>query len=336
LDHGIKDVIVKNELNESLIRKEIDHLNWANAVADLLTDDNVTELNVQTDDHLCAFGEWLFSDARVEAEKAITELAPIFKEIEGYHEALHTSAIGIKESFIQADAELPGLIAAREVDHLKWAAAVRDCFINQTDELSVQTDHTLCALGKWVKTDQAKKAYEHGDAEFKKIWDEMLVIHEKLHTSAEDIQENLAFGKLSHAQQVRQTQVDHLDQISHKIFDSLEAGMENVIDPAKTAAEQAEDVAAITRWSEIDMVMNEQIVQPFLHIRITLDGLNSDEQWTVYQQQISELATGFEHWSTLIETEPQLKQTGQTIAKLLDDWNTSAEDLHQAVSEENQ
>jgi len=115
---GVKDVIVKNELNESLIRKEIDHLNWANAVTELLTNDQVTELNVQTDDHLCAFGKWLFSDARAEAEQVIPELAPILKEIEGYHENLHTSAIGIKENFRQADVELPGLIAAREVDHL--------------------------------------------------------------------------------------------------------------------------------------------------------------------------------------------------------------------------
>ena len=46
-------VIDGNELDGILAQKEVDHLNWANKVNALLTDESVTELNVQTDDHLC-------------------------------------------------------------------------------------------------------------------------------------------------------------------------------------------------------------------------------------------------------------------------------------------
>ena len=56
LGAGATDVVEKNQLADNLKQKEIDHLNWASHVSALLTDDSVTELNVQTDDHKCAFG----------------------------------------------------------------------------------------------------------------------------------------------------------------------------------------------------------------------------------------------------------------------------------------
>jgi methyl-accepting chemotaxis protein len=179
-----KDVIHKNELIENITRKEIDHLNWANAVSELLTNDEVTELNVQTDDHQCAFGKWLYGDARTDAEKTIPELASILKEIEGYHHKLHASAIEIKEHFRQADTELPGIIAERMVDHLNWASAIRDTFLENMESLTVQTDPTKCALGKWFDSEQAKAAYENGNADFKRAWDSMLESHDKLHKTA--------------------------------------------------------------------------------------------------------------------------------------------------------
>ncbi len=182
-----EDVISKNELIATITQKEIDHLNWANAVNELLTNDEVTELNVQTDDHKCAFGQWLYSDARQHAENAIPELASIFKEIESYHYELHTSAIEIGEHFKQADATLPGILAARQVDHLNWAAAIRDMFLENKESLNVQVDPTKCALGKWLISAQAKTAYENGTAEFKQAWDQLLVSHIKLHESAKHI-----------------------------------------------------------------------------------------------------------------------------------------------------
>ncbi|MHC4423133.1 MAG: methyl-accepting chemotaxis protein [Planctomycetota bacterium] len=187
-----KDVIHKNELIENITRKEIDHLNWANAVSELLTNDKVTELKVQTDDHKCAFGKWLYGDGRMEAEKAIPELAPILKEIEGYHHNLHASAIEIKEHFKQADSELPGILAGRMIDHLNWASAVRDTFLENKASLTVQTDATRCGLGKWLNSEQATMAYEHGTVEFKRAWDEMVQSHDKLHKTAIHITQEYA------------------------------------------------------------------------------------------------------------------------------------------------
>ncbi len=187
-----KDVITKNELVANLIGKEVDHLNWANAISELLTNDEVTELSVETDDHKCAFGLWLYSDAREQAEKDIPEIAPILKEIESYHYDLHASAIEIGKHFEQADATLPGILAGRQVDHLHWADAIRDCFLTNCEGIKVEIDPAQCALGKWLITAPAKAAYENGTAEFKQAWDKMVVSHGTLHRSAKDIADEYA------------------------------------------------------------------------------------------------------------------------------------------------
>ena len=102
-----EQVIYGNSLDANMAQKEVDHLNWANKVSDLLTDDQVTKLEAQTDDHKCGFGKWLYGDARKDAEANVPGLADILKKIEGPHSELHASAIDIGRQFHQADASLP-------------------------------------------------------------------------------------------------------------------------------------------------------------------------------------------------------------------------------------
>ena len=108
----------------------------------------------QTDDHKCAFGEWLYGDERLAAEAMVPAITPLLKEIETYHADLHTSAIEIGEHFKQADALLPGKMCAREVDHLDWADKISRLFLENHDHLDVQTDPQKCAFGQWLNSDE--------------------------------------------------------------------------------------------------------------------------------------------------------------------------------------
>ena len=189
--NNAKQVIEGNKLDGMLAQKEVDHLNWVSKVNALLTDDKVTTLQVETDDHKCGFGKWLYGEERKEAERLVPSLAPLFKEIEEPHHKLHETAIAIGKVFKQANAELAVQLTEREVDHLKWASQIRDVFLKGSDKLNVETDPTKCALGKWLHSEAAKKAYENGGMEFKKVWDEMVTAHKILHESAIDIQKNL-------------------------------------------------------------------------------------------------------------------------------------------------
>jgi len=93
------EVILGNTLDRNLAQKEIDHLNWVAEVNELLTNAAVDELHVQTDDHKCAFGKWLYGEGRREAERRLPELASLFKAVEAPHRRLHESAIAIAEAY---------------------------------------------------------------------------------------------------------------------------------------------------------------------------------------------------------------------------------------------
>jgi methyl-accepting chemotaxis protein len=183
--------IKANTLNVILAQKEVEHLKWVSKVHALLNDNNVTSLNVQSDDHKCGFGKWLYGVGRTEAESLVPSLAPLFDQIEKPHRSLHESTNAIRDVFQQADPRLPNLLAMREIDHLKWASGLRDTLLRHEDKLTVQTDSHKCKLGKWLNTKEARQIYIEANADFKKIWDQLLSEHSALHRSAIEIREAL-------------------------------------------------------------------------------------------------------------------------------------------------
>lgn len=116
------EVIGGNKLNEIIAEKEVDHLNWANQVSLLISDKKVTELAVETDDHKCGFGKWLYGEERKNAEQMIPELKPLLKAIEKPHKELHDSAIPIKTTFQQDNDGLSLVLANLITDHVNWIA----------------------------------------------------------------------------------------------------------------------------------------------------------------------------------------------------------------------
>ena len=181
------EVITGNKINGNMAQKEVDHLNWVNEVSGLLTDKEITKLTVQTDDHKCGFGKWLYGPERKEAEKSVPSIAPLLKKIEGHHANLHTSAIEIGNHFKQADTSLPGTLAAREVDHLNWATKINTLFLNNLPNLEVTTDPTKCKLGHWFDSKDLKEALA-ADPQLSRLIDGLKEPHSKLHTSAIAIQ----------------------------------------------------------------------------------------------------------------------------------------------------
>ena len=95
--------IFLNKLNEQILKREVDHVNWQNKVIIFLLDENSEKLNVTTDDHDCKLGKILFSDLRKDAEKALPSLVSLFKQLESPHRDLHFSAKEIQQSVIAED-----------------------------------------------------------------------------------------------------------------------------------------------------------------------------------------------------------------------------------------
>ncbi len=114
------EVIDGNKLDGNLAQKEVDHLNWANKVNALLADEKVTTLHVETDDHKCGFGKWLYGEGRNQAEELVPQLASLLKSIEEPHLKLHESAIQIGKAFKQPHTDLALTLSYRLNDHINW------------------------------------------------------------------------------------------------------------------------------------------------------------------------------------------------------------------------
>ena len=175
------------QLDGNLAQKMVDHLNWAGKVQTLLTDKDATKLTVETDDHQCGFGKWLYSEERKAAEREMPSLAPLFREIEEPHRRLHESAIGIGNAFKAADVSLPAELSDIETAHLKWASSVEGAILNKKPETGAHKDAATCGLGKWLTTERANEFRKGGGSEFQQRWEEMLADHRAMHGEVEEV-----------------------------------------------------------------------------------------------------------------------------------------------------
>ncbi|HKJ05008.1 MAG TPA: methyl-accepting chemotaxis protein [Geopsychrobacteraceae bacterium] len=184
-----EEVISGNRIRADIVQREVDHLKWAIALNSLLTDENVTEMTVQTDPHKCGFGSWYYGEGRQEVENQIPQLKQLLQEIEEPHRDLHESAIAINEIFHQADVDLPTFLAEKEADHLLWANQVLSFFADKQADLNVQLDEHKCSLGQFLYGPTGQKASE-SDASLAQLLIQIKEPHRKLHNSALKINNN--------------------------------------------------------------------------------------------------------------------------------------------------
>ncbi|NOQ23856.1 MAG: HAMP domain-containing protein [Bacteroidales bacterium] len=180
-----------NDLQNEINNKYKQHLLWAQDVNKLLTDNNITELSVQTDPTKCAFGKWYYGEERKHAEELIPELKTLLNEIEEHHNHLHESAIKIDDVFYQADQEVSNELRDIKSAHLNWMHTVKDALIDKKTKLEVEKDHTKCGLGIWLGSDHALKL-KRENPEFNNIIAKIYEPHEKLHESAYKLEEFLS------------------------------------------------------------------------------------------------------------------------------------------------
>jgi len=184
------EVIGGNALRAEITEIKMAHIQWATQVNRLLTDDQVTELTVQTDPHQCSFGKWYYGEGRKHAETMVPELVEVLARIEEPHRKMHESAVTISKLFNQADHELPAILAAKEADHLAWVNRLMTVLDQNLKSLDVETDPALCGLGKFLDSDKAKQAAA-ADPEMARLLAEIKAPHERLHQSAVKIGQHL-------------------------------------------------------------------------------------------------------------------------------------------------
>ncbi|MBU3947239.1 MAG: CZB domain-containing protein [Proteobacteria bacterium] len=98
---GINNVVnnvAANLLDRDLPKKEVDLQDWVKKVSLYSNNEYADKLEVEIDEHKCAFGKWLYGKDRKNIETQFSNLTPLFREIEETHKTLHKSAIDIKSA----------------------------------------------------------------------------------------------------------------------------------------------------------------------------------------------------------------------------------------------
>jgi len=187
-------VISGNQLDGALAQREVDHLNWARKLTELINNDDVTTLNVQTDHHKCAFGKWLYGAERQAAEKLVPSLIPLLKKIEKPHQELHATAIEIGSLYRSVDHRLGWFLREKKSDHLNWMHQIKDALLDPGKSgVDVQSNPRQCNLGKWLYSEEVA-AMQTGDQEFGTLVEALKAPHAALHTGTIEINRLMAAG----------------------------------------------------------------------------------------------------------------------------------------------
>jgi methyl-accepting chemotaxis protein len=195
-----EEVIEGNKLRTEMETKYVQHLQWANDVSKLLTDDETTTLNVETDPHKCAFGKWYYGEGRQHAEELAPELRSLFEEIEEPHKHLHESAVKIADAFVQADRKLSAQLREAKTDHLTWAHTVKDYAVRaeQVNEIDAEKDPRQCNFGQWYFSDEMKQ-FRRRHPGFANIAKEVVEPHKELHESVVTVEKYFRQGNIQKA-----------------------------------------------------------------------------------------------------------------------------------------
>jgi methyl-accepting chemotaxis protein len=195
LDHLAHETEEAGAGNQFILLKTIDHLNWVAKLSDLVYKTDVHTLDIQTDDRMCGFGQWLYGKEVKELAAQDKQIAQLVEAIKAPHRRLHHSAIKIQDTYVAFDRQLDGLIAERWIDHLDWANDLGKSVLTGTP-FKGGLDPKACAFGKWYDT------YRPSDPALAQLLNGWQAPHHRLHATAGKIIQRLNQNDLESAREI--------------------------------------------------------------------------------------------------------------------------------------
>ncbi|SEA62202.1 methyl-accepting chemotaxis protein [Desulfuromusa kysingii] len=195
-----------NKLRSDLLQLEIKHDAWDSKVRNFIEDPTINELNVQFDPKKCSLGLWLYGEPRKKAEALLPELKSEFTALEKPHSQMHLSGKKIKDAYKPADPDLPEVLSSIETKHNVWVSAVQNALLAKHGKIMAEKDPTNCALGKFLGTEQAKRA-SRISPEFAELLNDIVEPHNKLHHVVVDMNAALAAANPEEVQRLYEYEI---------------------------------------------------------------------------------------------------------------------------------
>lgn len=128
-------------------------------------------------------------------------------------------------------------------------------------------------------------------------------------------------------------------QVGWSVTGQVNSAMESVITPAMEYAKMTEDYGELKKWSEFGTKLDQDVVEPFLLLRVTavyLLATNADAQWQGYQKQLKVANEGRDRWASLVAGNPKLENAAEEIKGLLQQYEAAGIQYHDAMLKSNE
>jgi methyl-accepting chemotaxis protein len=175
------------QLNTTIKGLEVDHLRWRGKVVDAMAT-NAPEIGVQTDDHKCRLGKFLYGGPLEEIQEMDPELGRTLAGLKSPHSELHESARSIQSVWTQVHPGVQVSLLERLNDHLAWSGKLNESIVAGA-AIDVQVDPTKCKFGKWLNSEEYR-ALHSAWPEFAETMNEVIPAHKRLHESAQRMTTN--------------------------------------------------------------------------------------------------------------------------------------------------
>ncbi|MBN1516188.1 hypothetical protein JXA32_06430 [Candidatus Sumerlaeota bacterium] len=126
-------------------------------------------------------------------------------------------------------------------------------------------------------------------------------------------------------------------RVGWDVTSKINAAKEKVLAPAIAQAEKAGDADALSKWTQMDSGLNQDVVQPFLLLRVTavyLIATNNDAQRDGYLKQLDNAIAGLQRWSEQVKNEGELAAAAGDIAGYLAEYKAAGEQYIRGIMKE--
>jgi len=154
---NIDQVMFANEQKSTMLHLEIDHFKFMSKAQRFFSDSTASRMMVETDDHQCGLGKWLYGPVRQDTVNSLPQLAPLLKKLEQPHADLHNSVKEIN-ALVAREGREKSLARVQEIFSSKTEPAlqrVQDAIagvVTALDEHTKQVDSTLQSDTSSTKT----------------------------------------------------------------------------------------------------------------------------------------------------------------------------------------
>jgi len=141
-------------------------------------------------------------------------------------------------------------------------------------------------------------------------------------------------GDLSDARKQKDDAFSEWSKIGWNVTENVNKAFTEIINPAWRQAEKAGNLRDIEEWSQIGTRLDQEVIEPFLLLRVTavyLLATNADAQWQGYQKQLKTARAGLKSWGNHVRGNTDLEIAAAELTGYLAEYEAAGEKYHNAM-----